>query len=142
MKYFIIVCTLLFVAYTSKAQDTVTVIIQNKDIVSSIIPAEQFDYNIFIPKKLVSKKGQWVIRVQSKWINHQIYKKLLEIETDTSTIVAMQLNKPGYFDISKTKTALSLKAGKTVKFYLLLSPANPRMKIANRRVYLGSFALN
>ncbi len=142
MKYFIIIGTLLLVTYISKAQDTVTVIIQNKNIVSSIIPAEQFDYNIAIPKKSVPKKGQWVIRVQSKWINHQVYKKLLEVETDTSFIIAMQANRPGYFDISKTKTALSLKAGKTVKFYLLLSPANPRMKIANRRVYLGSFALN
>jgi hypothetical protein len=93
-------------------------------------------------QKSIPKKGAWVIRVQSKWINHLVYKKQLEIESDSSYIVAMQTNRPGYFDISQTKTSNALKAGKSIQLYLLLNPANPRLKIANRRVYLGSFAVN
>ena len=142
MKYLIIACILLFTSSTGRAQDTVTVFIQQKNVVSSIIPPEQTDVGIAIPKKWIRTKGKWMIRVQSKWINHHIYKKMLEVASDTSYIVAMQSKRPGYFDISQTKTSLALKAGKAVQLYLLLSPANPRMKIANRRVYLGSFVVN
>jgi hypothetical protein len=139
MKKVCIAALLLFITLHLTAQeDTAIVYINKASAATCTVKAEQTTATLRLKKILLKNVQQFTVQIKTAWLNNKVYVRQLEIESDSIEIVAEIKDKPGYFDIYKTNTKKKLLAGKTVKLYLLLDPANSKMRIASRRIYAGT----
>jgi len=123
------------------AQDTTTVFVDNKKAGQTVAADNQKGADLVLKKSLYKDLKTLTIQVQSEYMHRSVYKKSLEISGDSSVIVPEITGKPGFFDLTRTTSKAQLNAGKTLKLYLLLDPANPMMMIASRRIYLGDLLM-
>jgi hypothetical protein len=138
-----VIVILLFGIYSTplKAQDTAIIIINKIIRATSIKTTTNPEPVLTLKKSILKNVKQFTILVKSPWLNNASYKKELEIESDSSIVVPSSEKNPGNFDITKTAAGSKIRSGKKVKLYLLLNPANQRMMIPSRRIYLGSIAV-
>lgn len=129
---------LLFVALQSAAQDTIIVYINKVSAAAVIIKNQQPTADLPLKKVLLKKAKQFTVQIKTEWLNNKLYVRHLGVESDSTEIVAETKDKPGHFDLYTTYTKKKLLAGKTVKLYLQLDPANPKMKMASRSIYAGT----
>lgn len=141
MKKIVLLLMVSIVSLQLSAQDTTTLYINKIKRSTCIVNPEQTSATLLLEKKLLSSIKVISIQVQSKWNSNKIYTRRLEVESDTSVFVAELKGKAGFYNILNTGIKKKLQAGKTVNLYLILNPSNPMMKIASRRIYLGTFAV-
>ncbi len=123
------------------AQDTTSLYINKIKRSTCIVTPEQPTTSLILNKKLLYSIKEMSIRVQTKWNNNSIYKKRVEVESDSSIFFSETSLKPSFYNITNNKIVKKLQIGKTVNLYLILTPANPKMSIPSRRIYLGTFAV-
>jgi hypothetical protein len=141
MKISLVTSFLFFITLQCTAQDTVIVYINKASAATCTVTAEQTIAALPLKKVLLKNVKQFTVQIKTEWLKNKVYVRQLEIESDSSEIVAEIKDKPGYFDIYKTSTKKKLLAGKTVKLYLLLDPANSKMSITSRRIYAGTITV-
>jgi hypothetical protein len=141
MKISLVTTLLFFFTMQSTAQDTAIVYINKASAATCTVKAEQTTAALPLKKALLKNIKQFTVQIKTEWLKNKVYVRQLEIESDSSEIIAETKDKPGYFDIYKTNTKKKVLAGKTVKLYLLLDPANSKMRIASRRIYAGTVSI-
>jgi hypothetical protein len=141
MKILIIILIALSAATNVKAQDTVFVYIDNEKAAQAITDPVIPEVNLELKKVLHKRSKSFIIMVFGENVAGNVYRRDLEISGDTSITITENPIRPGLFDLSATDTKKRLLAGKTLKIYLLLNPANPQMMIPSRRVYLGNLVM-
>lgn len=133
---------LLFLACRQlTAQDTAIIYINKASAATCIVKDQQVIAALPVKKALLKNVKQFTVQIKTEWLNNKLYVRQLKVESDSTEIVAETKDKPGHFDIYKTNTKKKLLAGKTVKLYLLLEPANAKMRIASRRIYAGTVSI-
>jgi hypothetical protein len=122
-------------------QGTTIVWVNNKKVTQNVSTGNQKATDLLLAKSAYRNYKSLVIQVQGEYINGTVYKKSLEIDGDSILIAGETKNKPGFFDLSGIPVKAPLTAGKRLKLYLILDPANPRMLMPSRRVYLGDLLM-
>jgi hypothetical protein len=141
MKKIFALLIVFFIGLQLTAQDTAIVYINKASAATCTVKAEQTTAALPLKKILLKNVKQFTVQIKTEWLNNKVYVRQLETESDSSEIVAEIKDKPGYFDIYKTNAKKKLLAGKTIKLYLLLDPANSKMRIASRRIYAGTITV-
>jgi hypothetical protein len=122
-------------------QDTTIVWVNNKKVTQNVSTNNQKGRDLLLKKSLYRNYQSLVIQVTGGFIYDSPYKKSLEINGSSIFIADETKNKPGFFDLSGTKARTILAGGKKLKLYLVLDPANPRMLMPSRRIYLGDLLM-
>ena len=132
-----------FILVTSAAfsQDTITILINNKKAAKCISFPEQTGTNLPIKKATLKLIRSVAVQVKSDHTRATIYKRDLEIAGDDPVIIGELRSRPGYFNLSKTSFKKDLLAGKILQLYLLMNPANEKMMIPSRRVFLANLMM-
>ncbi len=141
MKFILTILLSLPFSLKMTAQDSITVLINNKKAAATVINAAQTEAVLLIKKSAFKKISSLIIRVSGENISAGAYTRLLEISGKNSFIIAETKNKYGHFDISKTDIKKQLTAGNPVALYLLLNPSNPKMMMPSRRVFLANLVM-
>lgn len=141
MKFILIIFLSLPFSINMTAQDSITLLINNKKAAETVINIAQTETVLLIKKSAFKKISSLVIQVSGEDISAEAYNRLLEISGKNSLIIAENKNKHGHFDISKTDTKKQLTAGNPIALYLLLNPSNPKMMMPSRRVFLANLVM-
>ncbi len=133
----------IFSAFAVKAQDTVFVF--NKGILAGqyIIKADQTAGGITYKKKEYKKMGPLTIEIKGIHLGGAVYKRTLELTGDKETTLFIADETPhikGQFEITNKAIKQRMAKGRPVKLYLLLNPANERMKIVSKRLFMGTLS--
>jgi hypothetical protein len=135
--------TVLIISFAlfAKAQDTVSLF--NKGILAGnyIVKAGQTSGGIWYKKKQYKKMGALTIEIKGKSSAATVYKRTLELDGDSAAVICVAAETrgiPGQFEITNNAVKKRLAKGKPVTLYLLMNPANDKMKIASRRLYMGT----
>lgn len=139
MKNILTAVLIMVTAMQATAQETTTIFINKIKSASCTVTEGQTAASIVLNKKQVKNAKEIMVQVQSSWVTNEVYKKEIEVETAQSIVLQEVKGKPGFFNITKAKAAL--QKGKNINLYLLLNPANSKMLIPSRRIYLGTFAV-
>ncbi len=139
MKNILTAFIIMVTAIHATAQETTTIFINKIKIAASTVTEGQTAAAIVLNKKQVKNAKEIMVQVQSSWMSNEVYKKEIEVTTAQPLLVSEIKGKPGFFNITKAKAAL--QKGKNISIYLLLDPANKKLLIASRRIYLGTFAV-
>jgi len=142
MKTVFIILLALSISTQVNAQDTVFVYLDNEKAAQAIIDPTMINVDLPLKKNLHKRSKSFIVMVYGEHIRGEVYRRDLEISGDTSIIMRETTNRPGLFDISQSDTKKKLLAGKTLRLYLLMNPANPQMMIPSKRVYLGNLVMN
>ena len=141
MRKIVFLLILTFITMEIFAADTTTVFV-NKRKVAEVINKDNREQITLLLKKSVSQNYKSLaVQVKNNYINRPVYKKELEITGDSTIIISETKNKTGCFTIGDPYIKKELTAGKTLKLYLLLNPANPMMMIPSRRIYVGDLVM-
>ena len=134
----LILIILASISYSTQllAQDTTVIFINNQKAAQVIIKQGQTEALLQIKRSDYKKAGSFIIQVNGEHVAGELYKRSLEI-SDNGNIIEETKNKPGHFYISKKQ----FPAGKPISLYLIMDPANPRMKIPSKRIYLGNLVM-
>ena len=141
MKKTIPLLIALFMSIQIFAQDTVTVLIDNKKAAQCVITEELKETKLLLKKSVYKNYKTLAIQIKGTNAAGDTYKRDLEITGATSIMVSEVKDKPGKFEVIDATVEKQLLAGKTLKLYLLLNPSNPMLMIPSRRVYLGSLVM-
>lgn len=141
MKFIISILILCSSSLKMTAQDTAQIFINGIKAAESVIAEGQTNALLILKKPQPKKLTTFIVKVTGNIINNQVYKRSIEIESDGTVIIEEIKNKPGYFDILKTKTFSLLSKRKPVALYILLNPSNPLMSVPSRRVFLGNLVM-
>lgn len=141
MKKILLAVMISLVTLQLAAQDTTTLYINKIKRSNCILAAGETNATLNLDKKFLRGIKEMSVQVQSKWNNKNIYAKRLELESDTSVFFPESKKKPAFYMIAHSYIVKKLKEGKTVNLYLVLNPANPRLSVPSRRIYLGTFAV-
>jgi hypothetical protein len=141
MKKIFALLIVFFIGLQLTAQDTAVIYINKANAATCTVKAEQTTAALPLKKVLLKNVKQFTVQIKTEWLNNKVYVRQLQIESDSSEIVAEIKNKPGYFDIYTTNIKKKLLAGKTVKLYLLLDPANSKMMMPSRKIYVGTVSI-
>lgn len=141
MKKILLAVMISLVTLQLAAQDTTSLYINKIKRSNCILPAGQTNATLNLDKKFLRGIKEMSVQVQSKWNNKSIYAKRLELESDSSVFFPESKKKPSFYTIAHSYIVKKLKEGKSVNLYLVLNPANPRLSVPSRRIYLGTFAV-
>ena len=141
MKKIIFLLTLTFITMEIFAADTTTVFVNNRKVAKVINKDSQEEIILLLEKSVYKNYKSLAIQVKNSYTSRPVYKKELEITGDSTVIISETKNKPGCFTIGDAYTKKELTAGKTLKLFLLLNPANPMMMMPSRRIYIGDLVM-
>jgi len=122
-------------------QSTVTVSINGvKKGVYSIKP-DQNNVSIVLKKSDCKKINQLTVLIKNEFISNAVYKRTLELTEAGDQPVAVipeVAGAPGQFIFKNNKIKSLLIKGKPVKLYLVMDPADSKMMMPSKRIYMGT----
>lgn len=140
LKFFLPVL-LSFIFSAGVAQNTVTVFINGFKKGECILKNGQTDEGITIKKSDCKKISKLLVQIKGEHIGNAVYKRTLNI-SDAADKILLNISetKAGEFITSDTKIKALLLKGTPVKLYLLMEPADERMMIPSKNIYMGTLS--
>ncbi len=143
MKIFLLL-PLLFMFTVAYTQSTVTVSINGIKKAEYTIKSDETAAGGSIKKADVKKMSRLTVLINGEQVNNAVYKKTLEITGSDEIAVVSALQTAGVkgqFVFSNTKLKSLLSKGKSVKLFLMLDPADDRMMMPSKRIYMGTISV-
>ena len=84
------------------------------------------------------------VLINSEQVNNAMYKKTLEATGNDDVAVASATQTAGVngqFVFKNNKLKSLLSKGKSVKLYLMLEPADDRIMMPSKRIYMGTISV-
>ena len=140
IKLFLLMILSLIIT-TAFSQSTVTVSINGVKKGAYTLKADQTDGGIVINKSDCKKLNALTVQIKGEYIGNAVYKKTLNI-SDNSDKVLFNLpeTKSGLFTITNAKIKALLLKGGSIKLHLLMEPADSRMMISSKYIYMGTLS--
>jgi type 1 fimbria pilin len=139
-KLFLLVI-LSFIFSAGFSQSTVTVSVNGDKKGECTLKTGQTDGGIVIKKSDCKKIKKLLIQVKGELISSGPYKRTLDITDKAEKTV---LNQPetatGEFTITDAKIKALLLKGTPIKLYLLMQPADERLMIPSKHIYMGTLS--
>ncbi len=144
MKFFLLI-PLLFMFTIAYTQSTVTVSINGiKKAEYTIKSDETTAAGSSIKKAAVKNMNRLTVLINGEHVNNAMYKKTLEATGNDDIAVAgaaQTAGIKGQFVFKNNILKSLLSKGKSIKLYLLLEPADDKMMMPSKRIYMGTISV-
>ena len=140
MKYKLLSLLILsFVFSSGIAQTTVTISINGVKKGEFSINTDKANNTVTVKKEDCKKMKQMQVQVQGEFTGMAVYKRSLDIaDTKDKVLLSIPEKSAGQFFITDPKIKALIQKGTAVKFFLLMEPANERLMVASRHIYMGT----
>lgn len=130
---------LSFVFTSGIAQTTVTISVNGVKKGEFNINTDKANNSVTVKKADCKNIKQFEVQVQGEFTGLAVYKRSLNIaDAKDNVLLSIPEKAPGQFLITDTKIKALIQKGTPVKFFLLMEPANERLMVASKNIYLGT----
>lgn len=103
------------------------------------INTDKANNTVTVKKADCKNSKQFEVQVLGEYTGLAVYKRSLNITDAKDKVVGTIPEKSaGQFLITDTKIKALIQKGSPVKFFLLMEPANERLMVASKNIYLGT----
>jgi hypothetical protein len=140
MKHKLLSLLILSFVFTSGfAQTTATISVNGVKKGEFNINTDKANNAITVKKADFKNSKQFVVQVQGEYTGMAVYKRTLNIaDAKDNVLLSIPEKSAGQFLITDTKIKALIQKGSPVKFFLLMEPANERLMVASKNIYLGT----
>jgi hypothetical protein len=144
MKQYLLLPLFFFMITAAFSQNNVTVSINGIKKAEYTIKSDETAAGSSIKKADVKKMSRLTVLINGEQVNNAIYKKTLEATGSDDIAVASTAQTAvvkGQFVFKNNKLKSILLKGKSIKLYLMLEPADDKMMIPSKRIYMGTISV-
>lgn len=142
MKHKLLSLLILSFVFTSGfAQTTVTISINGVKKGEFNINTDKANNTVTVKKADCKNIKQLQVQVLGEFTGMAVYKRSLNIaDAKDKVLLSIPEKAAGQFFITDVKIKALIKKGTPVKFFLLMEPANERLMVASRHIYMGTLS--
>ena len=130
---------LSFVFTSGIAQTTVILSINGVKKGEFNINTDKANNTVTVKKADCKNIKQLQVQVQGEYTGMAVYKRSLNIaDAKDNVLLSIPEKLAGQFLITDTKIKALIQKGNPVKFFLLMEPANERLMVASKNIFLGT----
>ncbi|WP_462254829.1 hypothetical protein [Ferruginibacter sp.] len=140
----ILLLPLLFMFTQAYTQSTVTVSINGIKKAEYTIKSDETAAGSSIKKADIKKMSRLTVLINGEQVNNAMYKKTLEAAGNDDIAVASAAQTAGVkgqFVFKNNKLKSLFSKGKSIKLYLMLEPADDKMMMPSKRIYMGTISV-
>jgi hypothetical protein len=144
MKQYLLLLLFFFMITAAFSQSTVTVSINGIKKVEYTIKSDATAAGSSIKIADVKKMSRLTVVINGGEVNNAMYKKTLEATGNDEITFASAPQTAGVlgqFIFKNNKLKPILLKGKSIKLYLMLEPADDKMMIPSKRIYMGTISV-
>lgn len=140
MKHKLLSLLILSFVFTSGiAQTTVILSINGVKKGEFNIHTDKANNSVTVKKADCKSIKQLQVQVLGEYTGMAVYKRSLNIaDAKDNVILSIPEKLAGQFFITDAKIKALLQKGNPVKFFLLMEPANERLMVASKNIFLGT----
>lgn len=140
MKHKLLSLLILSFVFTSGiAQTTVTISINGVKKGEFNINTDKANNTVTVKKADCKNIKQLQVQVQGEFTGLAVYKRSLDIaDAKDKVLLSIPEKAAGEFLITDPKIKALIQKGNPVKFFLLMEPANERLMVASKHIYMGT----
>ena len=140
MKQKIFLLLLLsFILNSGFTQSTVTISINGIKKGEYTINTDQSTADLDIKKADCKNMNQLLVQIKGEFIGISVYKRSLDITgKNNQVLLNIAESTIGQFTITDKKIITLIQKGIPIQFFLLMEPANERLMIASKHIYMGT----
>jgi hypothetical protein len=128
-----------FVFTSGIAQTTVILSINGVKKGEFNINTDKANNTVTVKKADCKNIKQMQVQVQGEYTGMAVYKRSLNIaDAKDNVLLSIPEKLAGQFLITDTKIKALILKGNPVKFFLLMEPANERLMVASKNIFLGT----
>jgi hypothetical protein len=140
MKYKLLSLLILSFLFASGfAQNTVTISINGVKKGEYTINTDQANSDVVVKKSDCKKMKQLLVQVNGEFTGLSVYKRSLDIaDKNNKVLLNIPEKSAGQFFITDPKIKTLIQKGVSIKLFLLMEPANERLMISSKHIYMGT----